>query len=220
MPTRARREFWPSIAIRAACRRNWPPSESRNRRRSFANRLAWIFKKVDSVLRGHPRAEIEAILGVTGQPRALLIPANPSRGRVIVGGKYLMDGVLLDKILCAHDPEFPRPSADLALYSAMRGTIASICSAADGFRRRESRCRTLRRRRSRAVGHCCDTPRSGAGAADFCGPDSVPLLGSAIDAENGRQFTPAEPALLVCGGSPAAWTWAQSGVPGSRTVNP
>src|SRR6476661_7357460 len=41
-------------------------------------RPAWIFKKVDSVLRGNPRAEIEALLQVTRQPRAILVPANPS----------------------------------------------------------------------------------------------------------------------------------------------
>jgi hypothetical protein len=80
----------------------------------FANRPAWIFKKIDSVLRGHPRAEIEAILSVTSQPRALLIPANPSRGRIITGGRYLVDGVPLDQTVFDHDPEFPRRSADVA----------------------------------------------------------------------------------------------------------
>src|SRR5262245_23802246 len=50
-----------------------------------ASRPEWIFKKVDSVLRGHVRAEIEAILSVTRQAQAVLAPANPSRGRIIAG---------------------------------------------------------------------------------------------------------------------------------------
>ena len=43
--------------------------------------VPWMFKKVDSVLRGHVRLEIESILSLTGLQRALLIPANPSKGR-------------------------------------------------------------------------------------------------------------------------------------------
>ncbi|MDX1944144.1 MAG: four-carbon acid sugar kinase family protein [Pirellulaceae bacterium] len=75
---------------------------------------AWIYKKVDSVLRGNVRAEIEAILHATGQPRAMLIPANPSRGRTIVGGRYLVGGVPLSATSFAADPEFPRRSALIA----------------------------------------------------------------------------------------------------------
>ncbi|MBW8883384.1 MAG: four-carbon acid sugar kinase family protein [Planctomycetia bacterium] len=74
---------------------------------------AWIFKKVDSVLRGNVRAEIEAILETTGQSRALLIPANPSRGRVIRGGHYFIDGIPLGETHFAQDPEHPRRSSDV-----------------------------------------------------------------------------------------------------------
>jgi len=76
-----------------------------------ASRPAWIFKKTDSVLRGHPAAEIAAILSVTGFSRAVLAPANPSRGRTIVGGVYSIGGVPLDLTAFANDPEFPRCTA-------------------------------------------------------------------------------------------------------------
>lgn len=79
-----------------------------------ASRPAWIFKKVDSLLRGHVRAEIEAILMATGQQRAVLIPANPSRSRTIRDGIYLIDGVPLDRTALACDPEHPRHFADVA----------------------------------------------------------------------------------------------------------
>jgi uncharacterized protein YgbK (DUF1537 family) len=51
-----------------------------------AARPAWIYKKVDSVLRGNVRAETEAVLRVLQTSLAILVPANPSRGRTIVGG--------------------------------------------------------------------------------------------------------------------------------------
>ncbi len=72
-----------------------------------AVRPDWIYKKTDSVLRAHVRAEIEAVLAATGLGRCLLLPANPSKGRVITGGHYLIDGVPLSRTLFADDPAFP-----------------------------------------------------------------------------------------------------------------
>jgi len=99
--------------------RTLSPAAAANRVRQVAEQVmasqpAWIFKKVDSVLRGNPRAEIEAVLQATGQRRALLIPANPSRGRVIAGGCYFIDGVPLDQTPFAYDPDHPRQAADVA----------------------------------------------------------------------------------------------------------
>jgi uncharacterized protein YgbK (DUF1537 family) len=92
-----------------------------------ASRPDWIFKKTDSVLRGNVRAEIEAILSVTGQRRATLLPANPSRGRTIAGGQYFIDGVPLDQTEFARDPEHPRQTALLAelLGTELLGTGAT-----------------------------------------------------------------------------------------------
>ena len=71
----------------------------------------WIYKKVDSVLRGQVTAEIEAMMRQLGFERALLAPANPSLGRTIRGGKYFIRGKLIHKTEFAHDPQFPRISA-------------------------------------------------------------------------------------------------------------
>ena len=57
-------------------------------RQIAAARPDWIYKKCDSVLRGHVRVELRAFMAVFSLSRLLLIPANPSRGRVIRGGKY------------------------------------------------------------------------------------------------------------------------------------
>jgi uncharacterized protein YgbK (DUF1537 family) len=85
---------------------------------------AWIFKKTDSVLRGHVRAEIEAMLDATGQVDCLLIPANPSKQRTISGGRYYISGVPLDQTVFATDPDFPRRSASIA---TLLGPTSRIC---------------------------------------------------------------------------------------------
>ncbi len=76
-----------------------------------ATKSAWIYKKTDSVLRGHVRVEIEAILSATGQRDCVFIPANPSKGRVIRAGRYLVNGVPLEETIFAMDPDFPRRSS-------------------------------------------------------------------------------------------------------------
>ena len=77
----------------------------------IAAKPLWIYKKTDSVLRGHVRVEIEAILDATGQHDCLYIPANPSKGRVIDGGCYLVNGVPLNETVFANDPDYPRRTA-------------------------------------------------------------------------------------------------------------
>lgn len=154
-------------------------------RQIVAAKPAWIFKKTDSVLRGHIRAEIEAILSATGQKESLFIPANPSKGRVIAGGRYLANGVPLDETVFANDPEHPRRSAvvrellgnapgihtpDIGSTEAIRLEIAKLAPS------------TLP-----------------AGAADFFGE----LLGSTAAKMATRRIT-TERSLLVCG-SAAAW---------------
>ena len=66
-----------------------------------------VFKKVDSVLRGHVAAECEALLRTLALHDVLLLPANPSRGRCIRRGRYEIDGVSLSQTAFAHDPHYP-----------------------------------------------------------------------------------------------------------------
>jgi len=73
----------------------------------------WIYKKVDSVLRGQVTAEVESVMKQLQFERALLLPANPSLGRKIRGGKYFIRGRLINKTEFAHDPEHPRTSANV-----------------------------------------------------------------------------------------------------------
>jgi len=50
----------------------------------------WIFKKCDSVLRGPVLAEARAVASATGKTRLLIVPANPSRQRVVRNGKLFV----------------------------------------------------------------------------------------------------------------------------------
>lgn len=72
-----------------------------------AARPALIYKKTDSVLRGGIVAEIDGILGALDWGQALLIPANPSRGRVIRSGEYFVDETPLAETEFASDPTHP-----------------------------------------------------------------------------------------------------------------
>lgn len=73
----------------------------------------WIYKKVDSVLRGNVTAEVEAVMRELGFNRALLLPANPSLGRVIRDGQYFVKGKPIHRTEFARDPEYPRRTAQV-----------------------------------------------------------------------------------------------------------
>ncbi len=66
-----------------------------------------LFKKTDSALRGHVVEELAAILSCSPYSRAVFLPANPSKGRVIRQGTCYCDGVPISQTDFARDPEFP-----------------------------------------------------------------------------------------------------------------
>jgi len=81
----------------------------------------WIYKKVDSVLRGNVTAEVEAVMQQLDFNRALLLPANPSLGRIIRNGEYFVKGKPIHRTEFARDPEYPRRTAQvLRLVQAPR----------------------------------------------------------------------------------------------------
>ena len=93
-------------------------SEAARRAAAAANVLRragakWIYKKVDSVLRGPVAAEIQAIRKELKLKTVLLHPANPSLGRTIKDGKYFIRGQLLHKTEFLRDPAHPRKTANV-----------------------------------------------------------------------------------------------------------
>jgi uncharacterized protein YgbK (DUF1537 family) len=76
-----------------------PKTEAARRVRAVTIRLrqlphAGFFVKVDSVLRGPVLAQLAACARALGRTRTLLVPANPSLGRVIRQGRYSLNGLL------------------------------------------------------------------------------------------------------------------------------
>jgi uncharacterized protein YgbK (DUF1537 family) len=73
----------------------------------------WVYKKTDSVLRGHVMAELHTHMEVLGLHRTLLIPANPGLGRTILDGHYFLNGRPIHHSAFSIDPEFPVLSSDI-----------------------------------------------------------------------------------------------------------
>jgi len=76
-------------------------------RKLLALKPRFIYKKIDSALRGNIAGEITAQLSEMKKNKALLIAANPIFKRIIHNGFYTIDGIPLHQTNFASDPEFP-----------------------------------------------------------------------------------------------------------------
>lgn len=72
-----------------------------------------LFKKTDSALRGHVVAELTALMESTGYQRAVYLPANPTKGRIIKNGLYFINKVPIHETAFSYDPEFPAKTSVL-----------------------------------------------------------------------------------------------------------
>jgi uncharacterized protein YgbK (DUF1537 family) len=72
-----------------------------------------IFKKIDSVLRGHVLAEVQSQLEVSGLKRALIVPGNPLHGKQIINGVYYYNNQPVHLSNYANDPAFPVLSSNV-----------------------------------------------------------------------------------------------------------
>ncbi len=97
-----------------------------------ASRAQWIYKKVDSVLRGHLLVELEAMMDQLGLNRALLVPANPSLERVVRNGQYFVRGKPIHETDFRLDPEFPRYTSSVGeLLGASGARAVHVCGTDD-----------------------------------------------------------------------------------------
>jgi len=67
----------------------------------------FIYKKIDSVLRGHVAKEVETQMLLMNKKKALVVAPNPLVGRKIENGIYFVDDVPLDETFFTGDPDFP-----------------------------------------------------------------------------------------------------------------
>lgn len=98
--------------------RNMSPEEAYGKIKELASKIDFsafdiVFKKVDSVLRGCISSELEALTKALGCKVTLLVPANPSKNRVIKNGMYYIDDIALHHTGFRFDPHFPRCSKEV-----------------------------------------------------------------------------------------------------------
>jgi uncharacterized protein YgbK (DUF1537 family) len=97
-----------------------------------------LFKKTDSALRGHVVAELTALMDVTGYQRAVYLPANPSKGRIIRKGIYYINEIPIHETAFNYDPEFPARTSSLRERfpdAEAKGIIIPDAESEDDIRR-------------------------------------------------------------------------------------
>lgn len=153
----------------------------------------WIFKKCDSVLRGPVLAEARATAGATGRKRILIVPANPTRHRIIRDGRYYIDGRPLHETFFAQDPAHPRSSAQVRelLGGDLTGVETPDAETVADLAR---------------LAATTDRATLPVGAADFFTALLQVRVGPRKTVPQPATATPAGATLVVCG---SAASWAQ-----------
>nr|WP_276738819.1 four-carbon acid sugar kinase family protein [Pantoea septica] len=88
----------------------------------------WLFKKIDSTLRGNIGAEVRAALAASGKKRALIVPAVPRLGRVTRRGEVRVNGVPLTETEYASDPKTPVISARVLTQIGIAGVEIDLAA--------------------------------------------------------------------------------------------
>lgn len=86
----------------------------------------FLYKKVDSVIRGHILEEILAMTETLGIEGALVVPANPQLGRVIIDGHYYVNGKPLQHTSFSSDPDFKITTSSVRELIDRKGNDPSI----------------------------------------------------------------------------------------------
>ena len=95
-----------------------------------ARKLAglYVYKKIDSTLRGNIGQELRAVMDALGTEKAVVSPAFPDNKRSVVGGRLLVDNVPVDKTSFVEDPVSPVTEAHIPtlLYKQGGFEVGSI----------------------------------------------------------------------------------------------
>lgn len=104
------------LLVYAADTRSLKPQEASFRIAEITRQLLelhpdFIYKKIDSVLRGNVISELLSQMKSSGKRRSVVIAANPVFKRIIREGRYYIDEIPLNETNFASDPEFPVSSS-------------------------------------------------------------------------------------------------------------
>ncbi len=86
----------------------------------------FIYKKIDSTLRGNVAAELQALLDVTGAPHAVVCPAFPAIKRTVLNGNLFVDGVPVHETSFSRDPVSPVTRSNIAELLRVGSGISSL----------------------------------------------------------------------------------------------
>lgn len=94
----------------------------------------WIYKKTDSVFRGHIYNELKAMLEINGYKKAILVPANPSLGRKIENGIYYVGNKFLHETNFSEDPDFSLTTSNvIELMQHLNDLDVSVKKPSEGI---------------------------------------------------------------------------------------
>jgi uncharacterized protein YgbK (DUF1537 family) len=99
----------------------------------------WIYKKIDSCLRGNLGAEIEAIMDGLGFELSFIAPAFPEMGRTTVNDIHLVHGVPVNQTEISQDPVAPVTESRLSLLVAQQSRYPVRHVALDSLQKGEAR---------------------------------------------------------------------------------
>lgn len=194
--------------------RSCPPSEAASRVRKTVRQIKeagipidWLYKKTDSVLRGPVAAELLELMKILKIPRVLLVPANPSKGRIVRDGRYFVNQQPLDQTEFAKDPEYPAFTSDvLDLLGLSSSPEAGVLKPGQKPPDRGIRLGQAETSRDLQVWADCLEPQTlAAGAADFF-TAILQAKGFRIDAGMSRPSFQARPPALFVFGSGSAYS--------------
>jgi uncharacterized protein YgbK (DUF1537 family) len=97
-------------------------------RRLSASKSTWIYKKVDSCLRGNLGAEIEAVMDTLGFELSFIAPAFPGMGRTTVNDIHQVHGTAVSETEISRDPVTPVTDSHLSriIAAQSRYTVGHV----------------------------------------------------------------------------------------------
>lgn len=106
----------PDLLVVATDTRSLQPEEAAKEMALITQKLlklnpSFVYKKVDSALRGNVKEELLAQMNTSGKRRAIIIAANPVFKRTIRNGIYYIDDKPLNETCFSNDPQYPVTSS-------------------------------------------------------------------------------------------------------------
>ncbi len=113
------------------------PETAYEKTRREASKFAglYVYKKIDSTLRGNIGIELRALMDTLGAEKTIVCPAFPANKRAVVDGILLVDNVPVDQTYFAHDPGSPVTEAHIPTLLHKQGGFRVGTVGLEGVRR-------------------------------------------------------------------------------------